>query len=65
MSKELAQIILLNPVALLMELAHQTVLYGNIPSLDDIIYAIITTIIIFSIGMWVFHKKENEMAERL
>jgi ABC-type polysaccharide/polyol phosphate export permease len=65
MTKDLADILLLNPLALLMELAHQTILFGEFPSNSDMIYVTITTGLIFGVGWYIFHRKEKKMAELL
>lgn len=65
MPKELAQILLLNPVALLIEIAHQIILYDIFPSNEQMIYVIVSTGIIFGIGLLMFNKIEKKMAEML
>jgi len=63
MSKEIKQILFLNPLALLIEMSHQVILYGIVPTNEGIIYVVVVTIAIFIIGLTVFNKIERKMAE--
>ena len=65
MPEDIKNILLLNPLALLIEMIHQVVLYNVIPSINEIAYAIGTCVGILVIGYMIFVKVEGTIPERL
>jgi len=55
----------INPLGQLVELGHQLVVFGNIPSLDEWLYASLLVFIIFVIGFVTFKKLEKRALEEL
>ena len=62
---EIARLFLLNPLALLMEMAHEVILYGVVPSPEEFRTAVIATFVIFFLGLGLFYKFEKRVAELL
>ena len=65
MPDEIAKLFLLNPLALLMEMTHQVVLFDVIPSTEEFRNSIIATFVIFFLGLGLFKKFEKRMVELL
>ena len=65
MPADIAQIFLLNPLALIMEMGHQVILYHDIPGFEESTYAIITSFATFVVGWVLFKKIEKKIAEKL
>jgi len=61
----LLQIQQVNPVGQLIEIAHQLVIYGEIPPIYDWLYTTSYILIIFGIGFFVFRKLEKKVMEEL
>ena len=55
--KEISGIILLNPVAQIIEMSHNVVLYDLLPSLQDLLYTGIVSLVIFFTGLVIFQKR--------
>lgn len=55
--KEISGIILLNPVAQIIEMSHNVVLYDLLPSLKDLLYTGIVSLVIFLTGLVIFQKR--------
>ena len=64
-SSELARILLLNPLALLMTMARDVIMFDTIPSNQVFLYAIISCFVILFIGWEVFSKLEKRIVENL
>jgi len=63
--KEIQRILLLNPVAQLLEMAHQTVLYGTLPSLENVGYTIGVIFGIFILGFFTFRHYQFKVIEEI
>jgi len=61
----LLQIQKINPLGQLIEIAHQLVIDGQIPSWNDWLYTTIFVLAIFFFGYFVFHKFEDKITEKL
>lgn len=55
----------LNPMAHVITISHDLILYGAQPSVDSIMYLAATTVAIFAIGYAVFRRKEAKIVEDL
>lgn len=55
----------INPLGQLIELSHKIVVFGQIPSMNDWLYATATVLIVFFIGYAVFHRFQKYALERL
>lgn len=62
---ELARILLLNPLALLMTMSRDVIMFNTIPSNQVFLYAIISCFVILFIGWEVFSKLEKRIVENL
>lgn len=56
-------IVLLNPMAQLMEMAHNVTLYGILPRYQDFLYTIGVISLIFFVGYIIFRKMEKRIVE--
>ena len=55
----------LNPIGLVVELAHEIVVFNNIPSLWDWAHAAVFCFGIFFAGYYLFHRLESKIVEVL
>jgi len=65
MPTDIANIFLLNPLALLMEMAHESIIFNEIPTTFEFSYAIGSTIAILFVGYFLFKKTEKKLVENL
>ena len=65
MPEEVSQILLFNPLALLIEMAHKVLIFGTFPSIFEWAYVITTTIGILFVGYYLFRKTERRLVELL
>jgi len=65
MQEEIARILLLNPLALLMEMVHMVVLYNTMPTLVEFGYVIISSLVILFLGWGLFAKLEKKTVDKL
>lgn len=65
MAPEFARVFLLNPLALLMEMAHQVLLFNEIPSSGDFIYATASSFLFLIAGWYIFSKLEKKVVDNL
>ena len=63
--EEIRRILLINPVAQLLEMAHQTVLYGTLPSLENVVYTIGVIFGIFILGIITFRHYQFKVIEEI
>lgn len=61
--ENIRQLVLLNPVARLVEMAHNVTLYGTLPSNQDLLYTIGIISLIFFVGYAIFRKMEGRIVE--
>jgi ABC-type polysaccharide/polyol phosphate export permease len=57
------ELVLLNPMAQLMEMAHNVTLYGTLPSYQDFLYTLGVISLIFLVGYVIFRKMEKRIVE--
>ncbi len=65
MPKEVSKIFLLNPLATLIHMTHQSLLFTVTPSLQEFMYVITISFAILAVGYFVFNKKQDKMVELL
>jgi lipopolysaccharide transport system permease protein len=58
-------IIMLNPMAQIIDMSHDVVIYGIIPSINDVLYTIGIISVIFVIGYLIFRRLESRIVEEL
>jgi len=63
--ENIRQILKLNPMAPILDMAHSVVLYDKMPILDDVFYTVGITFAIFILGFLVFKFKSKNVAEIL
>ena len=63
--EDIQRILLINPVAQLLEMAHQTVLYGTLPSLENAGYTIGVIFGILILGFLTFRHYQFKVIEEL
>lgn len=63
--ENIQRIMLLSPVAQIMDMSYDVTLKKTIPSLENIIYTISITLVIFIIGCIVFHNQQKNIVERI
>jgi len=56
---------LLSPIAQIVEISHNVVLYGILPNSQDMVYTIVVCTAIFIIGIVIFNKKEPLVIDEL
>lgn len=54
-----------SPMVHIFTIAQDVTLYGNLPNIESVQYAILTTIIIFSVGYGIFRKFNSKIIEEL
>ena len=62
---DIRTILELNPISHLITIAHDLMLYGNLPAISSILYVLIITGSIFVLGFAVFKNKESKIGEEL
>lgn len=62
---ETQKILLLNPIAQIINMSHKVVLYGTIPDIQSITYTGIVCTAIFLIGFTIFQKKAKNIVDDL
>jgi len=65
MPEDIAQIFLLNPLAMIMEMGHEVILYHTVPSLEETIYSVSTSFATLFVGWILFKKIERKIVEKL
>jgi len=65
MPEDIAQIFLLNPLAMIMEMGHEVILYNTVPSLEETIYSVSTSFATLFVGWVLFKKSEKKIVEKL
>lgn len=65
MPSEITSLFLLNPLALIIEMAHKVILFDTIPTVNEYIYVMISSFAVLVIGWALFVKTEAKIAERL
>ena len=63
--EELRRFLLINPVAQILEMAHNSVLYGTLPSLSSVAYTVGVTFGILILGYFTFRHYQFKMVEEL
>lgn len=58
-------ILLLNPVTQIVNMSHESVLYGTIPKMQDIVYTGIISFVVLLLGVLIFQKKEKNVSDYL
>jgi len=58
-------ILLINPMAQIIKMSHDAVLYGISPYIQDVIYTGIISIMVFLVGLTIFMKKERIISDDL
>lgn len=61
--ENIRQLIMLNPMAQLIEMAHNVSLYGTLPSSQDLLYTIGVISLVFLVGYAIFRKMEGRIVE--
>ena len=61
--ENIKKLVLLNPMAQLIEMAHNVVLYGTLPDFQDLAYTISIILVIFFVGYIVFRKMKDKIVE--
>lgn len=62
---EIKNLVLLNPVAQIIEMAHNTVLYDQLPAFQDVVYTSVVCVGIFFLGLAYFKRKEKDLVDDL
>lgn len=65
MPEDIAQIFLLNPLAMIMEMGHKVILYHTIPTFEETIYSVSTSFATLFVGWILFKKIEKKIVEKL
>jgi len=63
--EELSKLLLINPVAQILEMAHNSVLYGILPNLSDMVYTVGVTFGILVLGYFTFRHYQFKIVEEL
>jgi len=63
--ENIRQILFLNPMAQLINMAHNVALYNTLPTIEDMTYTIVVIFILLTIGYVVFRKYEGDLAQEL
>jgi len=59
------RILELNPMASIIDTAHRIVIYGTLPTLEEALHIVISTLVIFLIGYVVFRTKDKRLVEKI
>jgi len=62
---EVKNFILLNPLAQIVEISHNAVLYGMLPNIIDFLYILGIVVTIFFVGLLIFQKKEKTVIDEI
>lgn len=63
--QNISQIFLLNPLAVIMEMGHEVILYHTIPSFEEAAYSVVTSFATLLVGWILFKKFETKIVEKL
>jgi lipopolysaccharide transport system permease protein len=58
-------LILLNPMAQIIEMAHNSVLYDSLPTVSNLSYTVIFCVSTLGLGLLIFRKLEGRLAEEI
>ena len=58
-------LLLMNPVGSILESLRDVVVMHQMPQLHWLIYAVVSSLLIFVFGMYIFHSKESQFAENI
>ncbi|MNV77276.1 hypothetical protein D3C71_1706850 [compost metagenome] len=59
------RIIQLNPITNLIELFREVLLQGEFPDVSDLAGALLYSLVLFGIGLYVFYRREKNFGEEL
>jgi len=62
---KIKELLMLNPMAQIIDMSHDLVLYNKIPEMWNIGYTIIITAVVFVVGFFVFKLLESKVVEEL
>ena len=62
---EIRDIVKLNPIAQIIDMAHDTILYNTLPTFEDLTYTVVISIVIFLIGIVSFQHFKKRIVEEL
>jgi len=65
MPSEIVSLFLLNPLAMMMEMSHKVILFDTLPTINEYVYAIVSSFAVLLIGWILFVKTEAKIVERL
>ncbi len=60
---ETQKLLLLNPITQIIDMAHNVILYGTFPLIENIMYLIGICTLIFFVGIFYFDKKGKDVAD--
>lgn len=62
---QIQRLLQLNPLVSIMDAAHRITIYGTMPTLDETLHIVISTLLIFLIGYAVFRSKDKQIVEKI
>lgn len=62
---DIQRLLLLNPVAQIIDMSHKVVLYGIVPEIDSFLYTGTFCVVVFIVGFIMFQKKSKNIADDL
>jgi lipopolysaccharide transport system permease protein len=63
--ESIKQMLQLNPMASVVDTAHKIVIYGTLPTLEESMHIVISTLVIFLIGYAIFRLKDKRLVEKI
>lgn len=63
--EEVKNIIMLNPMAQIIDMSHNVVLYGILPSIENVLYTVSVITVIFFVGYFIFKRLDSRVIEEL
>ena len=64
-SEPIKRVLELNPMVSIVDTAHKIAIYGTLPTLEESLHIVISTLIIFLIGYAVFKSKDKRLVEKI
>ncbi len=63
--ESIKRILELNPMVSIVDTAHKIVIYGTLPTLEETLHIVLSTLIIFLIGYAIFRSKDKRLVEKI
>jgi ABC-type polysaccharide/polyol phosphate export permease len=54
-----------NPIYYMIKISRELIIYNRFPPINDILILSLSSLLVFSIGLFIFEKNKSKLAERI